>query len=121
LSQQVSPRKLLELRKVCVLLFYWINVFSSEIEENYVHKKSYTAGKYYYLPNASDAVVSMATREALSALKSSWNWMRSNQPWPPLPIFYNVIVNCATINVWWEESIFESQVRFFPFIIRFCF
>ncbi|KAK2372005.1 magnesium chelatase [Trifolium repens] len=28
-------------------------------------------GKYYYLPNASDAVVSMATREALSALKSS--------------------------------------------------
>ncbi|XP_058778346.1 magnesium-chelatase subunit ChlD, chloroplastic [Vicia villosa] len=28
-------------------------------------------GKYYYLPNASDAVVSMATREALAALKSS--------------------------------------------------
>jgi len=46
-------------------------LFSLEIEENYVHKKTYTAGKYYYLPNASDAVVSMATREALSALKSS--------------------------------------------------
>ncbi|XP_059429899.1 magnesium-chelatase subunit ChlD, chloroplastic isoform X1 [Corylus avellana] len=28
-------------------------------------------GKYYYLPNASDAVISAATREALSALKSS--------------------------------------------------
>jgi len=48
-----------------------LNVFSFEIVENYVHKKTYTAGKYYYLPNASDAVVSMATREALSALKSS--------------------------------------------------
>jgi hypothetical protein len=45
-------------------------MFSSDIEENYVHK-FFTAGKYYYLPNASDAVVSMATREALSALKSS--------------------------------------------------
>ncbi|KAJ6385181.1 hypothetical protein OIU77_028387 [Salix suchowensis] len=28
-------------------------------------------GKYYYLPNASDAVISATTREALSALKSS--------------------------------------------------
>ncbi|KAK4780101.1 hypothetical protein SAY87_016207 [Trapa incisa] len=28
-------------------------------------------GKYYYLPNASDAVISAATREALSTLKSS--------------------------------------------------
>lgn len=28
-------------------------------------------GKYYYLPNASDSVVSAATKEALSALKSS--------------------------------------------------
>ncbi|TKY71047.1 Magnesium-chelatase subunit ChlD [Spatholobus suberectus] len=28
-------------------------------------------GKYYYLPNASDAVISLATKEALSALKSS--------------------------------------------------
>ncbi|ONK67512.1 uncharacterized protein A4U43_C05F810 [Asparagus officinalis] len=28
-------------------------------------------GKYYYLPNASDAVISAATKEALSALKSS--------------------------------------------------
>ncbi|BBN13528.1 magnesium chelatase subunit I [Marchantia polymorpha subsp. ruderalis] len=28
-------------------------------------------GKYYYLPNASDAVVSAATKEALTALKSS--------------------------------------------------
>ncbi|KAL5167975.1 Magnesium-chelatase subunit ChlD, chloroplastic [Glycine soja] len=28
-------------------------------------------GKYYYLPNASDAVISSATKEALSALKSS--------------------------------------------------
>ncbi|GAB2287061.1 hypothetical protein Dimus_021446 [Dionaea muscipula] len=28
-------------------------------------------GKYYYLPNASDAVISSATREALSALKNS--------------------------------------------------
>ncbi|XP_047325628.1 magnesium-chelatase subunit ChlD, chloroplastic [Impatiens glandulifera] len=28
-------------------------------------------GKYYYLPNASDAVISAATREALSVLKSS--------------------------------------------------
>ncbi|ESW30587.1 hypothetical protein PHAVU_002G165600 [Phaseolus vulgaris] len=28
-------------------------------------------GKYYYLPNASDAVISMATKEALTAFKSS--------------------------------------------------
>lgn len=28
-------------------------------------------GKYYYLPNASDAVISAATKEALSAMKSS--------------------------------------------------
>ncbi|PKI57735.1 hypothetical protein CRG98_021802 [Punica granatum] len=28
-------------------------------------------GKYYYLPNASDAVISATTKEALSALKSS--------------------------------------------------
>ena len=31
----------------------------------------YLAGKYYYLPNASDAVISATTKEALSALKSS--------------------------------------------------
>jgi magnesium chelatase subunit D len=29
------------------------------------------AGKYYYLPNASDAVVSAATKEALTVLKST--------------------------------------------------
>lgn len=28
-------------------------------------------GKYYYLPNASDAVVSAATKEALTVLKST--------------------------------------------------
>ncbi|KAL0419530.1 UNVERIFIED_CONTAM: Magnesium-chelatase subunit ChlD, chloroplastic [Sesamum radiatum] len=28
-------------------------------------------GKYYYLPNASDAVISATTRDALSALKNS--------------------------------------------------
>lgn len=28
-------------------------------------------GKYYYLPNASDAVVSAATKEALTILKST--------------------------------------------------
>lgn len=28
-------------------------------------------GKYYYLPNASDAVISATTKEALSALKGS--------------------------------------------------
>ncbi|KAB1225557.1 Magnesium-chelatase subunit ChlD, chloroplastic [Morella rubra] len=38
------------------------NIYSS-------HRNS--AGKYYYLPNASDAVISAATKEALTALKSS--------------------------------------------------
>lgn len=33
---------------------------------------SLMAGKYYYLPNASDSVISATTKEALSALKSSW-------------------------------------------------
>uniref|UniRef100_A0A7N0TAY5 Uncharacterized protein n=1 Tax=Kalanchoe fedtschenkoi TaxID=63787 RepID=A0A7N0TAY5_KALFE len=28
-------------------------------------------GKYYYLPNASDAVISAATKDALSSLKNS--------------------------------------------------
>lgn len=46
------------------------NIFLTR-KTNIYSSKLVTAGKYYYLPNASDAVISAATKEALTSLKSS--------------------------------------------------
>lgn len=43
-------------------------------EANHWSFSNFTPGKYYYLPNASDAVISATTKDALSVLKSSWFW-----------------------------------------------
>lgn len=45
------------------------------------------SGKYYYLPNASDAVISSTTREALSSLKNSWNHVIVFLLLPPLSVW----------------------------------
>lgn len=47
------------------------NLEQSHSCQNILHNIPFFAGKYYYLPNASDAVISAATKDALSALKSS--------------------------------------------------
>lgn len=44
--------------------FFWIHMQLTQIFLIF-------AGKYYYLPNASDAVISATTKDALSALKNS--------------------------------------------------
>jgi hypothetical protein len=49
-----------------------ITIFSFLTEPLTICIFSITPGKYYYLPNASDAVISAATKEALSEMKSSY-------------------------------------------------
>lgn len=68
LFQLVLPKKLQELLKVCLLEY--LHPLDNLIENQV--KISFFIGKYYYLPNASDAVISATTKEALSALKNSW-------------------------------------------------
>lgn len=55
-------------------------------------KCTFWAGKYYYLPNASDAIISATTKEALSALKSSWVLeMTFESTWVEPELLYPII------------------------------
>lgn len=48
------------------------NIFLTMKTGTYIYSSELvSAGKYYYLPNASDAVISAATKEVLTSLKSS--------------------------------------------------
>ena len=64
---------------------------------------SLCTGKYYYLPNASDAVISAATKTALTDLKGSWFWSMSNRSstfWWAANL--RLCSNCvAVFKAWW--------------------
>ena len=113
------PRKLRGLPKVCsewqlhlmlLALFSFFFCLSEMLQTIYswwsvwMHPfVSLCTGKYYYLPNASDAVISAATKTALTDLKGSWFWSMSNRSstfWWAANL--RLCSNCvAVFKAWW--------------------